>query len=146
MGYRALMTVLTNMDVDQTAVHIAPKTNALADQKMETLDCVASWLYSSMVEGCIYGLDGSSDFEGSWPRDGKCKEVHEVYKTYAKEQGFRYTKDQKQFGKHIQAMLGDGIKRFRKNNTNYQGYFYRFEKLHKCRENFTKWFGHEVEW
>jgi hypothetical protein len=147
MGYRALMTVLMKTKVDRTAVHVAPKTEALADQKLETLEPVAVWLHAALQEGLIVPSYRSSDDDtGDWPRDIRCSDVYDEYRAHVKDQGARYPISKRSLGKKLQAMLGDGVRRGRKNTKDFKGYYYRFERLKICRANFVKWFGHEIKW
>jgi hypothetical protein len=143
-GYRALMTVLSEIEVDQVAVNVPPKTAALADQKLETLEGPAKWLYSSLAEGCIAGV--SSEVDYGWLNEVPCNEAYEAYHLYDKSQGNRYPRSDRSFGRALQAMLGDAVKRTKKRVGHDFRYVYKFKSLDECRENFNKWFGHDLEW
>jgi hypothetical protein len=145
-GYRALMSVLSAISVDKTAVHVAPQTQALADQKMETLECVAKWFHASLKEGCIDGVTSEFDDEDGWVSEALCKDVYDAYCTYAKAQGFRYPKSETSFGRQIRKMVGDVVKRSRKLIGHRQKYVYLFDNLKTCRKSYETWFGHEIEW
>jgi hypothetical protein len=146
LGYRALMTVLMGIHVDQTAVHVPPKTEALADQKMETLDHPAKWLHAALEEGRIDGLDTGFEDGLTWLHEARCSEVYETYISYSKEQGGNYRISSTSFGKKLSKMLEGAVKRIRKSKKGKEGYYYQFESLDKCRENFSKWFGHDIDW
>lgn len=150
MGYRALMTVLSGISVDQTAVHVAPHTDALADQKMETLEPDALWMYERLAAGCLAGCLDRGDFESeiddAWQGEEPTEYVFGLYSEFAKVRGFRYPKSDKSFGKSLAKMLKGNVKRIRINRKEQKGYYYDFENLEKCRASFEKWFGHDIEW
>jgi hypothetical protein len=146
-GYRCLMTLLSLMDVDKTLVHVPPKTQALADQKEETLDMEGKWLRECLVEGVIDGTQtGFEEGDDLWIGEVSCKELHEAYKAYSQGQGFRYPRDARAFGKRLHIMLGKNLRKTRITVDNKRGYYYQFDGLEDCRGSFESWFGHTIEW
>ena len=159
-GYRALMTVLMGVKVDQTMVHVPPTTDALGDQKVETLDTVAKWLMGSLevgsIEGMGTGFEDELDGDEAWPQDVVCRDAYEAYKAFVKDQGFRYPGTQSAFGRELRRILGgegDGdydqeydFKRTKKRVGGHPEWVYRFNGLAESRKKFEKWLGHERIW
>tara|TARA_R110000824_G_scaffold192006_3_gene373958 strand:- start:310 stop:2472 length:2163 start_codon:yes stop_codon:yes gene_type:complete len=145
-GYRALMTVLSEWNVDQTLVHVPPKTQALADQKHETLSGVASWVFASLESEVQLGADGGFDEGEGWMLGVPGKELHEGYKMHLKEGGFKYPKPLKGFGIELISILGGACWRNQKHVDGKTCRYFEFKDLEKCREMYEKWFGHDVEW
>ena len=146
-GYRALMTVLMGWKVDQTMVHVPPKTAALGDQKLETLDPIGKWLHTALSDGCIAGVDTGFEDGISWPKGVMVDEAYDAYVDHAKGLGFHFPKDKRGFGRVLVKMLGPCIsKKKRVRGGKSQGYMYNFFSLEECRGAFGDWFGQEVFW
>tara|TARA_R110000796_G_scaffold237565_1_gene357617 strand:+ start:2227 stop:4395 length:2169 start_codon:yes stop_codon:yes gene_type:complete len=145
-GFKCLMTALSLMDVDQTLVHVPPKTQALADQKEETLDIEAKWLHECLMEGAISGAQTGFEDGELWPVDVLCQDLYEIYRDYSRDHGFRYSQSGRAFGRRLNDMLGSNVTRSRLMRNNKRQYFYVFSELEYCREGFEKWFGHKIEW
>lgn len=62
-GYGLLLDHLLNFDLTTVDVNDAPATQALADQKRESLSPQHTWWYDCLLEGQILG----GDFAGEWP-------------------------------------------------------------------------------
>jgi len=145
-GYKALMTVLMGWDVDQTLVHVPPKTQALADQKQETLSHVGSWVYASLESGAQIGADGGFDEGEGWLQLVPGNELHSGYKMHLKEGGFRYPKPLNGFGRELISILGEACWRDQKHLDGKTRRVFRFARLEDCRKAYEKWFGHEIDW
>jgi len=145
-GYRALMTVLMGQDVDQTLVHVPPKTQALADQKQETLSGVAGWVYASLEGEGQIGADGGFDEGEGWMQQVPGNELHSGYKMHLKEGGFKYPKPLKGFGMELISILGGACWREQKFIDGKTRRVFRFKRLEDCRKAYEKWFGHEIDW
>ena len=145
-GFRALMTMLSLVEVDKTLVHVPPQTQALADQKAETLDIEAKWLQESLMEGLFSGVQTGFEEGDMWSKEVPCSELYDAYRAYSKDHGFRYSRDARAFGKRLSIMLGTGLRKARLMRDKNRRYFYQFDQLNDCRNHFEKWFGHEIEW
>jgi hypothetical protein len=145
-GYRCLMTLLMQMDVDQTMVHTPPKTEALADQKMETLDDVSSWLYDCLREGALSTVGTGFEDEIEWLDKIETSDVYDAYVLHSKGRGFHYPRTQRSFGKHLKKMLGDCVLREREMNKGSRLPVYKLASLEDCRSKYVKWFGHGIDW
>ena len=145
-GYRAFMTLLSGMPVDKLAVHVPPKTEALAEQKMETLECYSKWLYDALEEGEIPGIGTGFEEEDGWVLEVEKSEIYEAYCAYVKASGFRYPKSMRSFGRHLFTMLGGQVTAGRKRSGSKMPHTYKFGTLENCRNAFEKWFNSDINW
>tara|TARA_R110000744_G_C19164103_1_gene540828 strand:+ start:42 stop:548 length:507 start_codon:yes stop_codon:yes gene_type:complete len=145
-GYKCLMTVLMHTDVNQTLVHTPPKTEALADQKMETLDDISAWLHECLREGAMNTVGTGFEDEAEWLNKIATSEVYDAYVLYSKGRGFHYPRTQRSFGRHLKKMLGDCVLREREMNKGSRLPVYKLSSLDDCREKYVKWFGHDIDW
>ena len=127
-------------------VDVPPKTQALADQKEETLDTEAKWLQECLMEGVISGCQTGFEEGDLWPKDALCQDLYEAYRDYSRDHGFRYPLSGKAFGRRLSEMLGESISRSRLTRQAKRQYFYIFSDLKNSRGSFQKWFGHDIEW
>ena len=145
-GYECLMTMLSLMDVDQVLVNVPPKTQALADQKEETLDIEGKWLQECLMNGVIPGCQTGFEEGDLWPGDVLCQDLYDAYRDYSRDHGFKYSPSAKAFGKNLSDMMGESVRRIRLTRNLKRQYFYRFVNLEECRGDFETWFGHDIEW
>ena len=145
-GYKCLMTLLAHMDVDQTLVHTPPKTEALADQKMETLDDISAWLHDCLREGDLKTAGTGFEDEAEWLDKIATSEVYDAYVLYSKGRGFHYPRTQRSFGRQLKKMLGDCVLREREMSNGSRLPVYKFSDLDDCREKYVEWFGHDIDW
>jgi hypothetical protein len=54
-GYRLLLRYFLDFDLSTVDINTAPITEALHDQKYESLDCAQQWIYECLAEGEIVG-------------------------------------------------------------------------------------------
>lgn len=146
MGYRALMTLLMGLTVDLTAVHVAPDTSALADQKIATLDTAGEWLMSCLEAGEMSGMGGEFINGTRWLNEVACSEVYDHYCAHAKAGGFRYPLSSRGFGREIKRMLGAEIIRRQVMRKGVRYMIYQFSGLDQCQQVFGEWVGHKLDW
>tara|TARA_R110000824_G_scaffold178870_3_gene358830 strand:- start:418 stop:2622 length:2205 start_codon:yes stop_codon:yes gene_type:complete len=145
-GYEALMTYLSLRVVDKALVHRAPKTAALAGQKIASLDIDGRWLHGCLTEGTIPGLGGDVADGDNWAARHLCTDVYEQYLMFGKTQGHRYPLSADAFGTKIKDMLGASVTRKRVQKGVSRNYYYEFQGLTKGRGAFEKWLGNEINW
>ena len=67
-GLEALMHHLLSVDLEGVNLRKIPQTDALADQKLRSLDSVATWLYGCLDNGGIEETEtSSSTYFHDWP-------------------------------------------------------------------------------
>ena len=113
---------------------------------METLDAISAWLHDCLREGAINDVGTGFEEEGEWLDKVATSEVYDAYVSYSKGRGFHYPRTKRSFGKHLKKMLGDCVLRVREMNKGSRLPAYRFADLEDCREKYTKWFGHPIDW
>jgi hypothetical protein len=139
-GYEALMTLLSLLEVDKLSVHVPPKTAGLAEQKLESMECVARWIYNSLDNGKL------EDVEGTGLRNVPVAEAYEGYLLFHKRQGYRYPKDGRGFGREVAKILGNSVSKRRLGTKMERVWTYSLKPLSECRAAFEEWFGHEIVW
>lgn len=60
-GYQALLAYLSKVNIHGFNLNCAPYTEALADQKYESLDIVDNWWHDSLMAGHLIGLSASAE-------------------------------------------------------------------------------------
>lgn len=84
-GYSLLLARLQAFDLSTVDVNDAPKTDGLADQKLESLGAQHSWWLDCLIEGQILG----GDFAGEWPTELPTNRLIEAARRYTVERGVR---------------------------------------------------------
>jgi hypothetical protein len=82
-GYGLLLDTLLNFDLSTVDVNDAPLTQALADQKRESLNTQMQWWYDCLLEGQILG----GDFAGEWPTQLPTNRLQLAAKRHNRERG-----------------------------------------------------------
>lgn len=82
-GYGLLLDTLMNFDLSTMDVNDAPLTQALADQKRESLNTQMQWWYDCLLEGQILG----GDFAGEWPAQLPTNRLQMAAKRHNRERG-----------------------------------------------------------
>lgn len=141
-GNRLLLKELMDFDLSQINVNIAPKTEGLLQQKIESLNPCEDWWYSCLREGSVLGLDFTND----WPRDLDRKELRNAYIAYTKQRGIRsWLLNSSAFGKKIKLLCPElDSKRLMKDGS--RNRIYLFPPLTLARKAFEKYIRHNIEW
>ncbi|HWU70791.1 MAG TPA: bifunctional DNA primase/polymerase [Pseudoxanthomonas sp.] len=84
-GYGLLLAKLQAFDLSTVDVNDAPKTDGLADQKIESLGPQHSWWLDCLTEGQILG----GDFAGEWPESIPTNRLMDAARRYTVERGVR---------------------------------------------------------
>ncbi len=77
-GREALLHYLLSLDLKDWNVRTVPQTEALARQKIWTLDPMAEWWYGKLDDGCLH-----DDF-GCWAEEILCDKMVDDYLDYAR--------------------------------------------------------------
>lgn len=143
-GNRLLLRELLDFDLSTVDVDEAPDSQGLLDQKIETLEPVHSWWYSSLKEGAILHLE---TFENhNWPQKLGREQVRNAFFSHAKQRGIKtWLPDAAQFGRKLNEVLpGTSISAKRDKETKQRSY--AFPDLDECRNLFDKFIGHSINW
>jgi hypothetical protein len=109
-GDSALLHMLLELDLTDFDVRDVPQTNALASQKLKSLDPLETWGHDWLDEGSIGFCDdegrllgfhrtfmGKSD-SGCWPRFAATQALYDAYTAHSKSMGRRYPLPSSEFG------------------------------------------------
>ena len=135
-GLEALMYHLLSVDLEGVNLRKIPQTDALADQKLRSLDSVATWLYGCLDNGGIEATDTSSttDFL-DWPASYGTTKMHNAYLGHCKRVGQNHPERDTVFGKSLQKYLPSISKR-REGGKNRQ-HAYLLPTLDQARQEFA---------
>jgi hypothetical protein len=141
-GRERLLFDLLNFDLNSVNLRTIPKTKALLDQKLRSLDSVTSYWFSRL-------WDGSTTTESSdWLPQVPIETLFQDYVKVATQIGERRRQTKPQFG---ECILRLGARRSRPSGKADDGpsqrpYHYCFPQLAQAREAFDTLVGHTVDW
>jgi hypothetical protein len=141
-GRQRLLYDLLNFDLGSVNLRKIPKTKALLDQKLRSLDSVTSYWFSRL-------WDGSTTTESSdWLPQVPIETLFQDYVKAATQIGERRRQTKPQFGESILRL---GARRSRPSGKADDGpsqrpYYYCFSSLARAREAFEALVGQTVDW
>lgn len=150
-GLEALMYFLLHRDLSSVNLRILPKTAALQDQKIHSMDVIEKWWLDCLMSGSI---DPVLDWETPIETD----RVFKALSDHSSQAGFKVHASQTMVGKKLRKLVGGDIHKRRptvkKMNMQermagdypYRSYTYTFPPLADCRKHFDKVMGFKTEW
>lgn len=148
-GREAMLFDLLNMDISSINLRSVPRTAALFDQILKSLDSVGKFWFDKLK----YGLK-VSDYQG---RTGapvgdnddsvfvRIENLHNDYLYYCKDMGLRHPEIVSQFSKRLRTLC-PGILSVRKSEYGTKSTFIEFPPLKDCRHSFEERVGMEIDW
>ena len=137
-------------------VRNVPQINALANQKLKSLDPLETWWHDCLDDGSIGFCDdegrllglhrafiGTSDSE-CWPRFAATKGLYDAYTVHSRSMGRRYPLSSSEFGKQFSRLAK--VSRTRPNVRGSRVTGYDLPSLSGARQEFCKFLGHELVW
>ncbi|WP_424361413.1 primase-helicase family protein [Methylocystis parvus] len=159
-GYEAMLYDLQRVNLATFDVRKFPSTDALQDQKIQSLKTEEIWLYRVLYQGYVQASAfGLSEME-QWHEAVTTDFLFAAYERYAKDQGDRHRLAPNRFGEFLRAMgftrvtqsraafggeHGKGLEARTRYNPN-RKHAYRFGALADARETFAKATGFALEW
>jgi hypothetical protein len=144
-GASILLRFLLDYDIADFKVNSAPKTSALLEQKISSLDVFYQWWFECLMDGKVSGL-GFDDSE-EWQQDIVKEELRSAYSRYVRERNIRSRIPDAQA---ISRLLLNCIPSVEVSKTKRLGSrmvrIYRLPTLEKCRESWDKFIGHPCDW
>jgi hypothetical protein len=135
-GIEALMHHLQSVDLAGVNLRKIPQTDALADQKLRSLDSVAAWLFSCLDNGGIEEVETSlSTHLRNWPETCGTTNLYNAYLGYCKRVGQSHPVRDTVFGKCLAKYLPSMSKR-REGGKNRQQ-VYLLPSLDTARQEFA---------
>ncbi len=137
-GRQALMQFLLDRDLSGLELRRIPRTDALAEQQVRSLDSVGQWLYAALDAGGFEKQEAGGIAEFcSWPTELAFKEVHACYLFYCKRHSYPRPVPSSGFGKRLKELLPSTEKR-KVTISSKQKNAYIFTSLDEARDEFVK--------
>jgi hypothetical protein len=138
-GLEALLADLLAFDLNAVNLRAIPKTDALGDQKIRSLDSVESWCFGRLVAGT-----GTRD-ASEWPKDIGADALYSDYIGTAEKIGVRRKKPQHVFGSILRKVM-PGLIRKRPGSGSERPWVYQLPVLGDARRQFEDILGQRVDW
>jgi hypothetical protein len=155
-GDSALLHMLLHLDLTGFDVRDVPQTNALAGQKLKSLDPLETWWHDCLDEGSIGFCDESGRLighsstiagptkRGLWPSFAATSALYEAYTDHSKKLGRRYPLSTSEFGKRFIQLAK--VSSIRPNIYGSRVRGYDMPSLCGARQEFCNFLGHELVW
>ena len=155
-GDSALLHMLFHLDLTSFDVRNVPQTNALASQKLKSLDPLETWWHDCLDEGSIGFCDESGRLIGHgstisgptemglWPSFAPTSALYEAYTEHSKRLGRRYPLSTSEFGKRFIQLAK--VSSIRPNIYGSRVRGYDMPSLNNARRDFCAFLGHELVW
>lgn len=141
-GYRLLLKYLMDFDLSRVEVGQAPSTEALMDQKVESLDPFYRWWLGCLTAGRIEGID----FQEVWPEEASKTGFRDAYRRYAKDRNIgRYLHDEAAISRLLKRCLPQ-VEFSRKREGPERCRVYVLPSLLAARAAWDQFIGHKVKW
>lgn len=141
-GYGHLLTYLQHYEITAN-VNIAPDTEALSEQKYQSLEPVLQWWFDSLTEGRLIGLQGTE-----WMEQVKCDDARYAFRMYTRQRNIQSRlPDDRTFGRQLSRCApSTQHKRASKEIDGERPYVYHFSSLAQHRKEWAQYMGHAVTW
>jgi hypothetical protein len=136
-GRQALMKFLMDRDLYGINLRNIPKTSALTDQLLYSLDSVGQWLYTCLdYEGYQEGLGNTIELK-EWPKSIRTDNLRNAYLNYCNQNSVNYKLSSAVFGKRLKELL-PSIKKQRMKKGNIREMLYILPELEHAKEQFIE--------
>lgn len=135
-GLQAWAEHLLKLDISKIELRSPPKTKALLDQKLESMDSVDRFIYDALMDG--------SNNDSAWNLQVPVDRLYQNYIDSANRTGERWHADKNKFGKRLTKIFD--LRRERPMSNLIRQYVWCFPALEKCRDLFSKYMDSEIEW
>ena len=126
---------LLSVDLESVNLRKIPQTDALADQKLRSLDSVATWLFGCLYNGGIEEAETSATtYLRDWPEKYETSQMYNAYIGYCKRIGQNHPVKDTVFGKSIAKYLPSMSKR--REGGNNRRHVYLLPSLDQARKDF----------
>lgn len=141
-GYRLLLKYFLDFDLSRVNVNVAPRTKALLEQKLSSLEPIEQWWFDCLSQGHI----SHSEFGEEWPESLPREAIRSAIRRHYKERqiGGRIPTDVL-VGKKLKELVSsiEG-QRIRVGESRVHGY--KFPSLKEARQEWDRQFGPGLEW
>lgn len=140
-GREALLADLLAFDLDAVNLRQIPRTGALLEQKLRTLDSVDMFFYERLYEGCLLRDDEDWQPEGHVIR----QRLYNEYLDVADKVGVKRRAEMNQFGRALKKLVPD-LQETRPRDAGGRKRAYVFPDLDEARALFELAVGQAVDW
>lgn len=142
-GRQRLLHDLLNFDLGKINLRQAPKTDALLEQKLRSIDPCESWWHHVLKTGApVRSMD-------SWPCRIATTELYDDYLRYVSDSGITRRLSQQAFGMKLMRLnprIGKTRPLIETSEGRKRVWFYALPSLDECRSSFEKAIGQTIDW
>jgi phage/plasmid-associated DNA primase len=131
-GREALLYDLLHHDISGINLRDIPRTEALLDQIINSMNSVEKFWFNRLVEGDV-------------PEVVQTNYFYDSYRVFCRDQNIRYKLIPQQFGKEIHKLC-PGIEKVRRSAAFGRNYYYAFPDLEECRDQFEAAVNMIIDW
>lgn len=152
-GREALLHMLLNYDLSEFTVRVVPKTKALQEQKLHSMDLYQEWWFTKLRTGQMMVE------HGDWRNEIAVLDVQSDFLDYAREFNMTRRGNATKLGQMMKRFLPSGFPKIQQRATPIEievtpnktklvkrPYYYILPKLEDCREFWDTAFGGPYEW
>jgi hypothetical protein len=142
-GREALLDHLMRFDMKSVDLRTIPKTTALLDQKISTLNPMQGWWLDTLMRGDLPGLLPDESPEGC----STCfvSSIFDLYLNHAQKQGVRRRSLEVQIGIFLHKLV-PGLRGRERVTEDSRDYVYDFPPLATCRKAFAESLQQDIKW
>lgn len=149
-GRSALLNYLLNYDISKVNLRRAPKTKALLDQKLRSLDTAEAFWFEALTFGAIM-RSAFTSIDEVWSTSIATEKVQEAYYKFSKNIGASRRAESTALGKTLKRLCPKMGKRKAAildpdTNTSKRCMVYDLPNLADCREAFEQALGEKINW
>ena len=140
-GVAAMLHDLQNHDLSGFNVRVFPATEALIDQKVQSLRGPEAWLHDCLQQGKIC--------DRMWQEEGLTVPKEMTYSDYSdRHKKFRYfvPQDIRSWAKKVRYILGTTLQDHRPEKLGIRIRKLSFSPLHECRAAFSRYLSQDIIW
>lgn len=141
-GYAHLLRFLQEFDLSTVDVNDAPRTQALLDQKLASLDPMPQWWMECLMEGRILG----ADFSETWPERITAEKLREAHTRWLRSKNIRSRGiDAIAFGRQLRKLAPSFVNK----NAHVNGrqiHMHHSPGLNQLRDEWDAWVGGMTAW
>lgn len=141
-GYGYLFHYLNTFDLSKANLDLAPKTQALGDQKFASMGLLAEWVYDCLSEE-KFTEDDKIGFGGVY---FKKEEAFSSYRKFCRDKGkTKWLESERMFFNQLKTIFPSATS-LRKREEGERVWVYVMPSIAECRTLFDKYIGHESQW
>lgn len=141
-GYSHLLHYLLTFDISNLNVNVAPKTDALKEQKRYSLPPLNQWWFDCLMDGTILG----GDFEGGWPREIQCQRFRDSFHSYKNTQRINGRFSNETIGKWLEKSIPSSKRVRVRQGEGERSYYYTLPTIEEARAMWEAQMGHKEDW